>query len=221
MFPLGTFYTQISSNAFINKLSISSLHSLFDALYAKTETSSDKADIAQKLKVAKETIDLSIFNKTTPLNEAAEKIKPNVVFIILESFGEAPILYNDDKFNVLGDLKRHFDQDTVLYNFISAGIITVHAFESTVLNMPQRPFALQITQSPNAFRSYESSIAAPYKKAGYLTKAVYGGSLNWRGLGNFLKSQGFDETYSEGSIKNEYRQQWGINDAQFFEIVLR
>lgn len=221
MFPLGTFYTQISPNAFINKLSISSVHSLTDALYAKSEQSSDKIDLADKLSVSKDGIDLSVFNKTSPLNEAAAEIKPNVVFIILESFGELPVLYNSEKFDVLGELKRHFDEDTVFYNFLAAGRITIHCIESTVLNMPQRPLSMQITQSPKAFNKYSSSIALPFKNAGYLSKAVYGGSLTWRGIESFYKAQGFDEIYGEGSIKNEYRHEWGINDAQFFEIVLK
>ncbi|MDR2192628.1 MAG: LTA synthase family protein [Endomicrobium sp.] len=221
MFPLGTFYTQISPNAFLNKISISSLHSLFDAISAKSEQSKDKIDIPSKLGVDKENIDLSVFGKITAENHAASEIKPNVVFIILESFGELPVLYNGENFNVLGNLKKHFDEDIVLYNFLAAGKITINALESTILNMPQRPFGLQITQSPKAFYAYPSSVALPYKKAGYLTKAVYGGSLSWRGLETFLKAQGFDKLYGEGSIKNEYRHQWGINDKQFFEMLLR
>ena len=221
MFPLGTFYTQISPNAFINKLSISSLHSLSDALYAKSEQSNEKIDIAAKLGVDKKDIDLSIFDKKSMPNKEAQEIKPNVVFIVMESFGELPVLYNSDTFDVLGELRQDFESDTVLYNFLSAGIITVHALESTILNMPQRPLAKEITQSPRAFNEYSSAAALPYKKAGYLVKAVYGGSLNWRGIDGFFRHQGFDETYGEGDIKNEYRHEWGINDAQFFELLLR
>lgn len=221
MFPLGTFYTQISPNPFINKLAITSVHSLTDAIYAKFEQSNDKIDLAEKLDIDKENIDLSIFKKTSIKNDIAEEIKPNIVFIILESFGELPILYNSPKFNVLGDLKKHFDEDIVFYDCLAAGQITIHCIESTVLNMPQRPFSMQVTQSPKAFNKYSSSMVIPFKDAGYLTKAVYGGSLTWRGIENFYKNQGFDEIYGEGSIKNEYRHEWGINDAQFFDIILR
>ncbi|MCL2335155.1 MAG: LTA synthase family protein [Endomicrobia bacterium] len=221
MFPLGAFYTQISPNDFINKLSISSVHSLTDALYAKSEQSSGKIDIADKLGVNKDEIDLSVFNKKSIPNKESGEIRPNVVFIVMESFGELPILYDSDTFDVLGDLRQHFESDTVFYNFLAAGEITVHALESTILNMPQRPFAKEITQSPNAFNLYSSAAALPYKQAGYMTKAVYGGSLNWRGIGSFFKHQGFDATYGEGDIKNEYRHEWGINDAQFFELLLR
>ncbi|MDR3275376.1 MAG: LTA synthase family protein [Endomicrobium sp.] len=221
MFPLGKFYTQISPNSFINDIPITSLYALTDAVQAKIEQSNDKFDIAEKLKINKRGVNLSILNKVSIENATAEKIKPNVVLIILESFGELPILYNNDNFDVLGELKQHFDEDTVLYNFLAAGRITIHCLESTVLNMPQRPFSIQITQTPKAFNNFSSSIVLPYKKSGYLTKLVYGGSLAWRGIEGFLKVQGFDEIYGEGSIKNKYRHEWGINDGQFFEIVLR
>lgn len=221
MFPLGTFYTQISPNAFVNKISITAAHSLTDAIQAKAEQSNEKIDIVAKLGMDRNSIDLSVFNKISIKNDVAKQKQPNVVFIILEGFGELPVLYNSKDFNVLGELKEHFDNDIVLHNFLAAGQITIHCLESTILNMPQRPFAMQITQSPKAFNHYTSAAPLPFKNEGYITKAIYGGSLNWRGIDKFFTNQGFDETYGEGSIKNEYRHEWGINDAQFFELVLR
>jgi phosphoglycerol transferase MdoB-like AlkP superfamily enzyme len=221
MFPLGKFHAQISTNSFINNIALTAAHSITDTIQAKTEQSRDKINIAKKLGLDEKDIDLSIFSKISIKNTEAEEIKPNVVFIVLESFGELPALYNSEKFNILGELKKHFDEDLVLYNFLPAGVITIHCLESTILNMPQRPFSIQVTQSPKAYKHFSSSLILPYKKSGYITKAVYGGSLAWRGLEDFLKAQGFDEIYGEGSIKNEHRHEWGINDAQFFEIVLR
>jgi phosphoglycerol transferase MdoB-like AlkP superfamily enzyme len=221
MFPLGKFHAQISTNSFINNIALTAVHSIADAIQAKIEQSPDKINITKKLGLDEQDIDLSIFNKISIKNTEAEEIKPNVVFIVLESFGELPVLYNSEKFNVLGELKKHFDEDLVLYNFLPAGVITIHCLESTILNMPQRPFSIQVTQSPRAYKHFSSSLILPYKKSGYVTKAVYGGSLAWRGLEDFLKVQGFDEIYGEGSIKNEHRHEWGVNDAQFFEIVLR
>lgn len=220
MFPLGAFYTQISPNAFVNKIPISSVHALTDAIGAKSEQSKD-INVAQKLGVPEESIDLSILDKTSQYNAAAEKIRPNVVLIVMEDFGEMPVLYNSPQFDVLGGLKKHFDEDTVFYNFLPSGRITVEALESTILDMPQRPFALQVTQSPDAYKEYSSAIAGTYKSAGYETMAVYGGSLQWRAIDSFFKAQGFDETYGEGDIKNEYRHQWGINDEQFYELIMR
>ena len=221
MFPLGKFHTQISPNQFVNSISITSVHSLIDAISAKMEQKNNKISIAEKFRINEDEIDLTLFNKLSMENNVAKEIKPNVVFIVLESFGELPLLYNNEDFDVLGELKQHFDADTVFYNFLAAGVITIHCLESTILNMPQRPFSIQITQTPKAFQHFSSSLVLPYKHSNYLTKAVYGGSLAWRGIEDFLKAQGFDEIYGEGSIKNEHRHEWGINDAQFFEIVFR
>ncbi|MDR2351459.1 MAG: sulfatase-like hydrolase/transferase [Endomicrobium sp.] len=221
MFPLGKFHAQISVNSFINNIALTATHSITDAIQAKTEQNRDKINIAKKFGLDEKDINLSIFSKISIKNTKAKEIKPNVVFIVLESFGELPVLYNSEKFNVLGEMKKHFDEDLVLYNFLPAGVITIHCLESTILNMPQRPFSIQVTQSPKAYKHFSSSLILPYKKSGYVTKAIYGGSLAWRGLEDFLKAQGFDEIYGEASIKNEYRHEWGINDAQFFEIVLR
>ncbi|MDR3112179.1 MAG: LTA synthase family protein [Elusimicrobiota bacterium] len=220
MFPLGKYHTQISPNTFINDLSITSLSSLADALYAKYEQSDKKKNVQELLKVSKNEIDASIFEKISQENKTAEEIKPNVVVIIMEGFGKLPILYNSPGFNVLGELKEHFEQDTVFYNFLAAGTITINALETTILNMPQRPAGIQITQSPQSFKKFPSSSAKPYKDAGYSIKAVYGGSLTWRTIEDFLKNQGF-QTYGEGTVVKQFPHQWGINDKQFFELVLR
>ncbi|AKL98277.1 LTA synthase family protein [Endomicrobium proavitum] len=220
MFPLGIFHTQISPNIFINKISISPAHALTDAIQSKAEQAKT-VDVAEKIGIPKEDINISAFYKTSQFNNAAQEIRPNVVFIVMEDFGELPVLYNSKKFDVLGELKKHFDEDIVFYNFLAAGRITIHALETTILNMPQRPYALQITQSPAAFNKYASASVVPYKNSGYNTSAIYGGSLKWRAIDSFFITQGFDNIYGEGDIKNEYRHQWGINDAQFFELVLR
>jgi phosphoglycerol transferase MdoB-like AlkP superfamily enzyme len=65
-----------------------------------------------------------IYQYLTNKNTEAEETKPNVVFIVLENFEELPILYNSEKFNIFGELKKHFDEDLVLYNFLPACVIT-------------------------------------------------------------------------------------------------
>jgi hypothetical protein len=45
---------------------------------------------------------------TTPYNRNIESIKPNVILIVMESFGDDLIKYNSEKFNVLDGLKKTF-----------------------------------------------------------------------------------------------------------------
>ncbi len=237
MFPLGLFYSQISPNQFINKLCVNPIHPLADTIYLKIKNAknainlqnvfkySDKDRIMQDLTVLSKYKDVSDYNsainKVTAENKSLETNKPNVVLIVMEGFGEMPVLNNSKEFDVMGELKNHFDKDIVFYNFLAAGFITIHAIESITLGIPQRPYVNQITQTQDAFCQFASSMVLPYKKAGYHSTALYGGSMTWRDLEGFFKVQGFDDIIGEGSIHADAkdRHSWGINDDKLFELV--
>ncbi len=237
MFPLGLFNAQISPNYFINKVCVNPVHPLADTIYYKIKNSENKMnlknvfgyrndrEILNDLKIlslnnGKDSLS-DILSKKTSKNKNIEQLKPNVILIVLEGFGEMPVLNNNKQFNVLGELKKHFEQDIVFYNFLPAGFITIHGIESIILNIPQRPFVNQITQTPDAFKYFTSSAVTPYKKAGYETVALYGGSMTWRDLESFFKTQGFDEIIGEGNIivQSKDKHAWGINDDKFFELL--
>ena len=237
MFPLGLFYSQISPNQFINKLCINPIHPLADTIYLKIKNSKNAVNlkdifnykneediikdltILSKYKNAKNLND--IINKVTKENKKLEESKPNVILIIMEGFGEMPVLNNSKEFDVLGELKQHFNKDIVFYNFLAAGFITIHAIESITLGIPQRPYVNQITQTQDAFYQFSSSIVLPYKNAGYRSMALYGGSMTWRDLEGFFKVQGFDDIIGEGNVHVEAkdRHSWGINDDKLFELL--
>ncbi len=237
MFPLGLFYSQISPNQFINKLCVNPIHPLADTIYLKIKNANNSIDLKEvfKYKNQEEVInDLTvlskynnatdikdIFYKTTKENNALQTIKPNVILIVMEGFGEMPIINNSEKFDVLGELKQHFSKDIVFNNFLAAGFITIHAIESMTLGIPQRPYVNQITQTQDAFCQFASSMVLPYKTAGYRSTAIYGGSMTWRDLEGFFKVQGFDETIGEGNVHVEAddRHSWGINDDKLYELL--
>lgn len=237
MFPLGLFYSQISPNQFINKLCVNPIHPLADTIYLKIKNAKNAINLKDVFKYnSKENIikDLSflpkyenakeyedIFVKVTAENKSLETNKPNVVLIVMEGFGEMPVLNNSKDFDVLGELKQHFNKDTVYYNFLAAGFITIHAIESITLGIPQRPYVNQITQTQDAFCQFPSSMVLPYKKAGYHTTAMYGGSMTWRDLEGFFKIQGFDDIVGEGNVHVDAkdRHSWGINDDKLYELL--
>ena len=237
MFPLGLFYSQISPNQFINKLCVNPIHPLADTIYLKIKNAKNEVSLKERFKYKNQDDilkDLSVlpkyenatdindvFNKITNENKILETNKPNVILIIVEGFGEVPVLNNSKEFDVLGELKQHFNKDAVFYNFLPAGFITIHAIESITLGIPQRPYVNQITQTQDAFCQFASSMVLPYKKSGYLSTAMYGGSMTWRDLEGFFKIQGFDEIVGEGNVHADAkdRHSWGINDDKLYELV--
>ncbi len=236
MFPLGLFYSQISPDYFINKLCINPVHPLADTIYYKIKSSQNAVDlkevfkydnskIIEDLKILSTNQDIEkiedVYTKKTAENKVVENLKPNVILIIMEGMGEMPIKYNSTNFNVLGELEQHFKKDIVFYNFLPSGSISIQAVETTILNIPQRPLVNQITQTQNATKKYISSAVLPYKKAGYEIVSLYGGSMTWRDLEGFFKTQGFDKILSEGNIQLSHKDKhaWGISDKQFFKML--
>jgi hypothetical protein len=125
MFPLGKFHTQISPNHFINNLSLTSTHSLFDAIYAKSEQNNNII-ITEKLNIDKNEIDTSIFNKLSIKNYMAKKIKPKDIAPTLYDLSLSQEKYISIGTSLLNDNNLHIafnsegfilsDDKAILYN---------------------------------------------------------------------------------------------------------
>lgn len=236
-FPLSLFHSQIYPDHFINMLSINPVYSLIDKKYHKSKNSKnvmnlkilfkykDDSEILEDLKVFQpdrtvDSLKSYYIKRTGSENETLKTMKPNVILIVMEGFGSMPLLYNSPDYDVMGELKNHFEQDTVFYNFLSAGFLTTQGLESIILNVPPRPFSNHIIQPSQEVDSFPTSAVIPYKKAGYHTVAFYGGNTkNWRDVGSFFKKQGFKEVIGEENmqVQKKDRHEWGVKDDCFFK----
>lgn len=235
-FPLSLFYSQISPDYFINLLCINPVYSLIDMKYHKSKNSKDVKSLKEFFEYKDDTEilnDLTVFpangaidslqsyyiKKTGSENEILKTMKPNVILIVMEGFGGMPILHNSPYFDVMGELKHHFEEDTVFYNFLSAGFLTAQGLESIILNIPPRPFSTNIMQPSHEVKSFPTSAVIPYKKAGYDTIALYGGTLKWRDIGSFFKTQGFKYVIGEENMQVQKKDKhiWGVKDDCFFK----
>ncbi|MDD5021968.1 MAG: sulfatase-like hydrolase/transferase [Endomicrobiaceae bacterium] len=235
--PLSLFHSQISPDSFINLLCVNPVYSLIDLEYHKIKNSKnimdlrilfeykDDNEIFKDLKFFQpkrniDSLQSYYIKKTGSENETLKMMNPNVILIVMESFGEMPVLYNSPIFDVMGELKNHFEQDTVFYNFLPAGFLTVQGVESIILNIPPRPFSINIIQSSQKPDSFQASAVIPYKKAGYHTVAFYGGNIKkWRDIGSFFKTQGFKEVIGEENmqVQKKDKHEWGVKDDCFFK----
>ena len=236
MFPLSPIYSEISPNAFINKLSVNGVFAFGEAMKSHKENSVSELAYLKRMDPKKafseylgkpesnltENDLLTYLTHRTPKNKALEDLRPNVVVVVMESFGANLLRYDSKDFDLLGSLRQHFESDYVFHNFLPAGIITIHALETMILNVVQRPFNLSVTQTKFSYNSFPTDATLPYKKAGYKTIFVYGGSLRWRQLDNFLPRQGFDEMIGEGYLPaTAEKNQWGVYDEYVYDEVLR
>jgi phosphoglycerol transferase MdoB-like AlkP superfamily enzyme len=237
MYPIGV-YSDVSSNVFINKTAINCFYTLQKAFeHRKTERQDldyvEKAGYKENIRqafadflgknisrISQNKPEISLIFKTQ-YNSQLEKLKPNVIFILMESFGSDLVKYNSPKFNVLGGLKKHFDEDIVFYNFTSEGKITIETIEALFLNIVFKPStSMRISQSKYVFREYPFASVSPYKKKGYDTSFIYGGSSSWRNIGTFATNLGFNKVLGDRCLKSSWSKgAWGIYDEYLFDAI--
>jgi phosphoglycerol transferase MdoB-like AlkP superfamily enzyme len=150
IFPLGMNDAQVSLNSFLNKVAINGVYTLQEAIEIKSNQkdfdyaakTGYKGNIRQAfadylnvdINQIPEQPEKSLI-QVTQYNEKIENIKPNLILIMVESFGSGLIRYNSQDFNILGEMKKHLDEDIVFYNFLPAHIGTIGSLEGAMTNV--------------------------------------------------------------------------------------
>lgn len=243
MYPLGKMIPNVSTNDFINKIAPNGFRSFTSALSARKKYLSKDYDllkltgynnnIEKAFEVYKGTQDINrddLLKNITSKTKKVDDKEYNVVVIMVESFGMPILKYQSESFNILGELKKHFDEDILLTNMISAGDGTISSLQALLLNITHRPGSFAFSQSQYKQTSFSFSPAFLYKDAQYETSFIYGGDLTWRNLGQFIKHQSYNNM--EGKIKifnnledkskdeNSYFHPWGIFDQYLYTHIL-
>ncbi len=244
MFPISHWIKDVSSNHFVNQVRKNSVYSLIDAVnYYKKSLKSQRnlvkemgfennISAAFQIVTNKKTINLQDpeknLLKTTPYNKQIQKLKPNVVVIQVESFGTPILKYESDHFDIMRHLKKHFEEDTLFTNFISAANGTIVSMEPLLLNLVARPNTIPYGQSIFKNMQFPTAAARVYEKNGYETRYLYGGDLSWRNVGGFFPHQGFEHV--EGKVKiaqtlhlNKAKDfhDWGVYDQFLYKYIIK
>jgi len=243
MYPLTKMIPNVSENLFINSLSQNGVIAFMKAYKIKRRFSNNKYNpiamtgfknhIEDAFKIYTHSNDINKTNLLKYITHHIPKKKDlkdyNVVVIMVESFGLPICEYQSQKFNIMGSLEKHFNEDTVFRNFISSGNGTIASLESLLLNIPYRPGSFAFSQSRYKQTSYRYAPAFVFKDSGYDTTFIYGGDLSWREIGKFIKYQGFDKTVgkinifnsleSKDTMTNDYFHPWGIYDQYLYDYI--
>ena len=239
LFPLGVDNAEISTNTFINKVAINGIYTLQAAIEARSKESN--WDYIGKMGYLKDNMakafgdyldkDINLIDKiepekslmkTTRYNKVIEELKPNVIFIMMEALGTDIMHYNSATFNILGEFKKHIDEDIIFYKFIPGNMGTIGSLESAITNIVRLPLSKFLCQSKYAYNKYFYSGPMPYKNSGYETIFMYGGNSGWRNSASYMPNLGFDKVIGEGSMPKEYeRNQWGVFDEYLFDYIFK
>lgn len=240
LFPLGPADTVISSDPFINHLATNGIATLQRAvkLRKSQETSWDMnmkaygyqdarqafADFYQIPVASVPSDPLQLMHQKTPKNEWAEKTKPHVILMMMESFGTHWLSFHSADFNLMGEFEKHAHADLFLKNFLPAANSTTGSLSSMMISAPKRPLGNFLTESQYLQVPFRSSPARVFGKAGYQTRFVYGGNPGWRDMNKFARFQGFETVEGDVDIEKSLgtlpeKHDWGIYDEDVFRYV--
>ncbi len=242
MFPLTELDTGFSKSSFVNKLSYGAVHALSRAMKVKKQIQNDwnanlkyfgyndqpRQAFADFFKIPLDQVPADpteLMIKTTARNEWAQKIKPHVLVFVMESFGGYYLKYDHAPFDLMGPLKKHFEEDTYSKYFLSSAQMTIGSIGALMIGSHHRMFSDFLTESEFLNTRFRTSPALTYKASGYQTKFVYGGNPGWRDINKFAERQGFDEILGELEImraspdKKFEKHDWGIHDEDVFSYV--
>ncbi|OCL83689.1 LTA synthase family protein [Arcobacter porcinus] len=243
MYPIGgRMIENVSENEYINKMSQNGVRAFMNAYKLREKFKKSKMDyiketgfdnqIEEAFEIHKNSKNIdreNLLNNITYRTKKVDDKDYNVVVIMVESFGLPILKYQSESFDIMGALKKHFDEDILFTNIISEGDGTISSLESLLLNLPYRPNSFPFSQSNFAQTSFTFTPAFLYNNSKYNTSFIYGGDLTWRDIGTFLKFQGYKELegkqdiYSSLSNKKEegdYFHPWGIYDEYLYEYIL-
>ncbi|MGJ0353168.1 sulfatase-like hydrolase/transferase [Aliarcobacter cryaerophilus] len=242
MYPLGKMIPNVSVNDYINKMSQNGVRAFITAYDVRNKFKKSKIDyiketgfennIVDAFKIHKKSSNIDEQNLLNNITYRTKKIDDedyNVVVIMVESFGMPILKYQSEEFDIMGNLKKHFEEDVLFTNIISEGDGTIASLEALLLNIPYRPNSFPFSQSDYAQTSFTFSPAFLYNAKGYNTSFIYGGDSTWRDLGKFVKYQDYKTVEGKQDIfssikatkeESEYFHPWGIYDEYLYDHIL-
>ncbi len=249
LFPLSNQDTVISNESFINFLAFNAGHSFYRATRLFKDQNKKWNMNAETYGYSDLQTAISDYRRTSfgdapapakpgvsPFQQMLRKTSltsmkepPHVVVIMMESFGSYWIKYNSEQFDLLGPLKKHFEEDSLLLNSLPNAGSTIGTLSSFMMGFPQRVQGPFLTESENLNSSFPSGIGNPYLKNGYQTRFIYGGNPGWRDINKYALKQGFQTVEGAVEIKNKLSAEklknfeehdWGIYDEDLFEYAL-
>lgn len=157
-----------------------------------------------------------IFLKPEKTTEIVNQDKPNVIFIILESFTYKFIEPLGGLPDITPNINRLTKEGVLFSNFYSSGDRTDKGIVSIISGYPAQT-KLSIIKYPRKTQKLPS-LAESFKAMGYHTSFTYGGDLDFANFKSYLIQSGFDKLISEDDFPAELNtSKWGIHDHYVFD----
>lgn len=144
---------------------------------------------------------------------------PNILLIIVESFGSEIIDLSGTDSAVAPRFKEYLKEGIYFSNLFASGSRTDKAIPAILAGYPNLP-TIQVIMEPRKTQSM-SGIFRILDSAGYATSFWYGGDINFANMNSFITSTGFRQKITmEDFSKKDRNSKWGVHDHVVLDRLL-
>lgn len=145
--------------------------------------------------------------------------RPNILFVVMESFSSKLMASLGGERNVAVNLDRLSAEGLLFRHFYATSFRTDRGLVSILSGFPSQP-TTSIMKMPKVSQSLPS-IAASLRKVGYTADYYYGGDADFTNMRSYLKGTGFEKIVCDEDFPVSDRlSKWGTPDHLLFEKVL-
>ncbi|MER2998356.1 LTA synthase family protein [Pontibacter populi] len=146
--------------------------------------------------------------------------KPNVLFIILESYSAKMVEHLGGEKGITPNLDRLAREGVTFTNFYASGDRSQKGMVSILSGYPVQP-ATSIVKIPKKSEKLPQ-LSLTFEQHGYKTSFFYGGELEFANLKSYFVNGGYDKLIDKYAFPAEsYNSKWGAHDHVLFERVLK
>ena len=148
--------------------------------------------------------------------------KPNLVFIVLESFGQEMITYyNPERRYHLTPFLDSLLERSLTFDGRANGRRSIEALPSLISGIPSL-MEVDLTSSPY-FSNKVDGLGTSLKAKGYHTSMFHGGNNGTMNFDIYAKNTGFDLYFGRNEYNNDddFDGRWGIFDGPFLQYSLQ
>jgi phosphoglycerol transferase MdoB-like AlkP superfamily enzyme len=153
-----------------------------------------------------------------PPEKVIKTERPDILLIILESFGSQLIDNNPNDTVITPRFNEYIHEGIYFTNIYAAGSRTDKAVPAIFSGYPNLP-TIQVIREPHKVESMPGVIKL-LDSAGYRTSFWYGGDINFADLNSYLTTTGFRNKITMDNFdRKDYNSKWGVHDEILFDLL--
>ncbi len=216
--PINQSAAYFSKNTIINHASLNTEWNLMHSVI-ENHFSNENPYVFLKKEKAEAIVDSLYTYKVDSLTSMLKTNRPNIVFIILESFTSDVVEYFGGDKGVSPNLSRLAKEGISFTNMYASGDRTDKGMIAILSAFPSQAVRT-IIQQPDKFEKLPS-LPKTLEKYGYSSSFFYGGESEFSNFKSYLVSAGIDDIVDKNNFsKEQMNSKWGAHDGFLFDKVL-